>query len=114
MSLSIKTAAHTQETGRISSELAQVKEHHAVYVADLKRGDQRLLSLGKERKYINVSPKLGPLSAEVSQAMRAQLDRSLEEGRSLVKEFGSAITERDGQLRLLGDQILADRKLISN
>lgn len=43
----------------------------------------------------------------------AELDRSLEEGRALVRELGETLRLRDKQIRGLSDQILADRALLN-
>lgn len=44
----------------------------------------------------------------------AELDRSLEEGRSLVRELRDTLELRDQQLVQVGNQLLADRKLFSD
>ena len=41
----------------------------------------------------------------------AQLDRALEEGRSLEQEYRATLEQRDRELILLGNQIQEDRKL---
>ena len=43
----------------------------------------------------------------------AELDRSLEEGRALVRELWETVEFRDQQLRQLGEQILVDRELLN-
>lgn len=43
----------------------------------------------------------------------AELDRTLEEGRSLVRELRETVGLRDEQLRELGKQIMADRALLN-
>lgn len=43
----------------------------------------------------------------------AELDRSLEEGRSVVRELRETVGLRDSQLRELGKQIIADRALLN-
>lgn len=43
----------------------------------------------------------------------AELDQSLEEGRYLVRELGETIRLRDSQLRLIGQQLMADRSLLT-
>lgn len=43
----------------------------------------------------------------------AELDRSLEQGRSLVEELRTTLGLRDEQLRQLGEQIRADRALLN-
>lgn len=42
----------------------------------------------------------------------ARLDRSLEEGRRLVRELRSALRQREQELGILGSQIKADRQLL--
>lgn len=42
----------------------------------------------------------------------AELDRSLEEGRYLVRELGETVKQRDRTIELLSRQIQADRKLL--
>lgn len=43
----------------------------------------------------------------------AQLDRSIEEGRSVVQELRATLGLRDEQLKQLGEQIIADRALLN-
>ena len=43
----------------------------------------------------------------------AELDRTLEEGRSLVRELGETLRQRDITIRALGGIIAADRTLLS-
>jgi hypothetical protein len=42
----------------------------------------------------------------------AQLDRSLVEGRQVVEELRATVIQRDKELRTVGEQLEADRKLI--
>lgn len=103
---------HRQETTRISYELSQANEAHARSVAALDAEYALRLSDSEKRAeiYQRMSDSGSTQSANLA-SYAAQLDRSLEEGRRLVKEFRATLEQRDQQLRLLGQQILSDRQL---
>ena len=75
--------------------------------------DQRLLTVQK-RADVYERFSQGTASERDRLAKHAtELDRSLEEGRALVRELGATLGQRDAAIRSLGSMILTDRNLIN-
>lgn len=111
--LARKGEAHRQETTRISDQLRKTEADYETTVAALatERSERLRLSDQRAARYLERA-EAGTAECRSLASHTAQLDRALEEGRSLVKELGSTIERRDSELRLLGAQIQNDRKLL--
>lgn len=111
--IAIKEATHRQQSTRISYVLSTANENYARSVAVLDNELSLRLrdSEGRAARYRAMSESGATQSANLA-SHAAQLDRSLEEGRRLVKEFRATLEQRDAQLNALGQQILTDRALI--
>ena len=105
---------HIETTTRINDELAKAKNDYDLALSEQRAGFAKrlLLSAGRESAYKR--------QAQGTEAERdnlashaARLDQSLEEGRSLVAELRDTLRLRERQLIELGNQLLADRKLLN-
>lgn len=107
--------AHRRTSQLISDQLASLREDNSRMVAALRSGFALRLRESEDRAalYERMS-EAGAVERANLASHAAQLDRALEQGRLLVGELRSTLAERDGQVRLLGDQLRADRELISN
>ena len=101
-------------TTRISNELAAKETEHAKALADLRSDYAGRLLLSTTRQGIYQRQAQGS-SAERDHlaGYAAELDRSLEQGRSLVRELRETLGQRDDTIRLLSEQIKADRLLFT-
>lgn len=99
-------------TTRISNELAAKEKEHAEALAALRADLTGRLQLATTRQGIYQRQAQGS-SAERNRlaSHAAELDRTLEQGRSLVRELRETVGQRDATIRLLSEQITADRLL---
>ena len=101
-----------ETTTRISDELASKEKEHAKALADLRADYSGRLLQSATRQGIYQRQAEGSATERNHLASyAAQLDRSLEEGRSLVRELRQTVGQRDYTIRLLSEQITADRLL---
>lgn len=104
---------HQKEMEKISHELAEAKQHHQNDLDGLRFAyEQRLLQSESRAATYRHQAEAGAASCRDLASHAARLDRSLEEGRGLVREFGAALRLRERELILLGQQILNERKLL--
>lgn len=104
---------HRMEMEKISHELVEAKKDHENAVAGLRSDfDQRLLQSESRAASYRRQAEAGTSACRDLASHAARLDRSLEEGRGLVREFGETLRLRERELILLGDQILNERKLL--
>ena len=110
-----KMGINEQKTKEVEDDLKQAKLD---YEADITRVAVTLrgrLQSSEQRAAEYQRAAQGSTSQRDDLASHAaKLDRTLEEGRGLVQELGATVRQRDKQLNLLGDQILADRELFEN
>lgn len=107
--------AHRRASQLISEQLSDIREDNAATVAALRSGFALRLRQSDDRAAVYQRLSNAGTSDRADLASHAaELDRSLEQGRLLVGELRSTVAERDGQLRLLGQQLSADRKLIND
>lgn len=108
-----KETKHALESKRISDELAQAKLQFentlTSYRADY---DLRLLSSDARASVYQRAAKGTAAERDDLAAHTAKLDRSLEEGRSLVRELGETVRQYEVTIRALTAQILTDRDLL--
>lgn len=113
--MAARELTHRQETQRISDDLAEANQKHAATVAAIDaQFSQRLHNSEQRATYYQRMSDSGPAQCSNLAGHAAKLDRSLEEGRRLVQEFGATLRQRDAQLTALGQQILTDRALIGD
>ena len=105
-------ATHREENTRITHELAEAKQSHAVALAKQRAEYDRRLQLSANLAAIyQRQAEGGEVECRGLASHAARLDQALEEGRHLVRELGETIRLRDQQLISLGQQIKADRNL---
>jgi hypothetical protein len=112
--LAEQETAHAERQEQVTYELAQARESHAVDLVRIDRQhQQRLLQSAHRAQVYRDQAEAGAIACHGLAGHAARLDRTLEEGRSLVDEFRNTLEFRDRQLILLGEQILADRRLMA-
>lgn len=104
---------HAEETKNLQTELNEVEKTYELRYDDIERtyADRLRLSEARANRYASLA-QTGTPECRALASYAAELDLSLEEGRRLVQEFGATLEQRDQQLRLLGQQIINDRKLL--
>lgn len=115
--LLIKTAklgeAHRLEQEKITNELQKLRETHVSDLAQQRSAyEQRLLQSSRRAAVYERQAQAGEDSRRDLASHAAELDRTLEEGRELVKELGTTLRLREDQLKLLGEQMLNDRRFV--
>lgn len=112
--LAEQEATHVAGQKQVSDELAQVREAHGVALLAQRSGyEQRLLQSSRRAQVYREQAEGSTTSCRDLAGHAAQLDRTLEEGRSLVAELRGTLGLRDQQVTLLGKQILTDRLLLA-
>lgn len=107
-------AANRQKTVELTHDLAEAQKTHDVALANAQSDfDKRLLQSEKRADLYKRQTETGSLECRNLASHAAQLDRSLEEGRSVVAELSATLRLRDSQLTALGAKLLADRQLIA-
>lgn len=107
-------ATHRRESQVYADRLADAERSHLQSLADLRSGyADRLLDSERRASAYERMSEAGAVGRANLASHAAQLDRSLEQGRLLVGELRSAVEQRDSQLRTLGEQLQADRRLIN-
>uniref|UniRef100_A0AAU6VZ74 Rz/Rzl spanin protein n=1 Tax=Pseudomonas phage Arace01 TaxID=3138526 RepID=A0AAU6VZ74_9VIRU len=109
-----KEAQNQIATTKVADELAASESRHVQALADLAADySQRLLkSEGRAGLYKRQSQG-SAAERDYLASHAAELDRSLEQGRSLVRELRETVGQRDSTIRLLSEQIRADRRLLT-
>lgn len=109
-----KDQQSASETVRISNDLSKTLDDAARAIADAHAASNRRLrdSEARARLYSGYA-EAGPTERANLASHAAQLDKSLEEGRGLVEEFRITLGQRDREVVLLGQQIVSDRKAVS-
>lgn len=100
------------EASEISNELKKVQQKHDFAMSQLSADLSQRLLLSQNRADFYQRQAEGSSSQCRGLADHAgKLDTTLEEGRGLVQELGAALRLRNAQVKLLGDQLVSDRKL---
>jgi hypothetical protein len=108
-----KETEHNILSQRNSDELARTQEEHAKAVAALRADytERLLLSTSRANVYERLSKGTATERDRLVQHT-AELDRTLEEGRSLVRELRQTLGQCEVTVGVLGTQILIDRNLL--
>lgn len=105
---------HIKETERIKYELNQANKDHEIALSGI-RADfaSRLQAASKRASNYQRLAQAGTTECGSLASYTTELDRSLEQGRSLVREFRETLRFRDSQLVLVGSQLMNDRALLN-
>ena len=106
---------HRIDSEKINHELAKSNQIHAVSLAANRADYDKRLQLASKR--YGVYQAIGVSSSSECRGLSShaiELDRTLEEGRFLVRELRDTLELRDSQVKSLGSQILNDRRVISD
>ena len=104
---------HRRQSDFVANELRQSETNYEKAVAALNAERAKRLRISAERAEIYKRlAEAGPDQSGRLAGYAAELDRSLEEGRSLVGELKETLGQREAGLRLLGTQIKNDRKVL--
>lgn len=96
-------------------ELSKVRsEYETILSVNERDNDKRLRTMGQRLTYYEQLAATSTAECRGIIERTARLDRSLEEGRQLVIRLRAELVLRDGQLTVVGKQLLADRKLIED
>lgn len=107
-------AANRKKTEDLTHDLAQAQQTHALAMDSAQSDfDKRLLQSNKRADLYKRQTETGTTECRAIASHAAELDRSLEEGRSVVAELSATLRLRDSQLIALGAKLLADRQLIT-
>lgn len=107
-------AAHQEQQKQVADELALARKTHAAALVEQRATyEQRLLQSARRDQAYRKQAETGAAACRDLAGHAARLDRALEEGRGLVQELRGTLGLRDRQLMLLGEQILADRRLMT-
>ncbi len=110
-----KEESHRNENREITHELAEAQKSHEVALAEQRAEYDRRLQLSSERAAIyQRKAEGGAVECRSLASYATQLDTTLEEGRSLVRELRQTLGLREQQLTLLGNQIKNDRALFED
>lgn len=105
--------SHRDEVTRINRGLSDAKREYEVGLARIDAEYRRRLqsSEGRASVYRRQAEAGGDQCRDLG-SHAARLDASLEEGRALVRELGQNLGLCQQRVKLLGDQIRADRNLL--
>ena len=107
-------AANRTKTEELTHDLAEAQRNHDVAIANAQSDfDKRLLKSQARADYYKRMSEGGSIEYRNIASHAAELDRSLEEGRLVVRELRETLGLRDKQLIALGDKLQADRKLLT-
>lgn len=110
-----KEQVHRAENQRITYELSQANQKHAVELASLQSDLAKRMQLNTQRTAIyERQAEAGTIECRSLASHAGRLDAALEEGRSLEREYRSTLGLRDRQIEALSKQIRNDRSLMEN
>lgn len=111
--LAKQEAVHASDQEQIAHDLAQARSSFDVALAGQRDVyEHRLLQSARRGQVYRDQAEASATSCRDLAGHAAELDRALEEGVGLVGELQEALGLREHQLKLLGDQILDDRRLM--
>ena len=105
--------AYQIEQKRIVDELARARQEHAKAISNQRIDyEQRLLQSTRRADMYRDQAEADAVARRNLAEHTARLDRALEEGRELVGELATALRFREHQLKMLGEQLMANRQLL--
>ena len=108
-------AANRTKTEELTHDLAEAQKNHDVAIANAQSDfDKRLLKSQARADYYKRMSEGGSLECRNLASHAAELDRSLEEGRLVVRELRETLGQRDREIMLLGKHIQNVYQLINN
>jgi hypothetical protein len=106
-------AQHTEKQKEVAHEAEILRKEHVADVASQRIVyEQRLSQSDRRAQVYRTQANACDASTRNLATHAANLDRSLEEGRGLVRELGSHLRFCENRVRLLGEVIKADRELM--
>ena len=113
--LNVLMAQHAQKQKEYEDELAASALAHEDELSRYRREYDDRLQLANNRAGVYQRQARGNEAERENLARHAaELDRSLEEGRSLVRELGQTLRQREVTIKALGGIILNDRTLLES
>lgn len=107
-------AVHAKRQKELSNELATSTAAFEATLAGYRTDYDNRLQLATSRAGVYQRQARGSAIEQERLARHAaELDRSLEEGRGLVRELGETVRQRDRTIKALGQLILNDRTLLT-
>ena len=99
----------------INLELQKTQDQYEMYIASLSGSyDSELLKHKQRAELYQRAASAGEAKSKRLASYAARLDRSLTEGRQVVKELRATLIQRDNQIKQLADYIRTSRKLYGN
>lgn len=107
-------ATHQQREADLAHELFENERKHEAALSSARTDYALRLQQSEGRAGVYLRQAQGSTVEQQRLARHAaELDRSLEEGRALVRELGETLGQRDRTIKALGGIILNDRTLLS-
>lgn len=111
----VKERKHQEHNEKINHDLNQANQVYRLALASLRSDHDKRLQLAAKRHGVYQAAGVSSTPECSSLGSHAiELDRTLEEGRYLVRELRETLEFRDHQVKQLGEQILNDRRVISD
>lgn len=108
----LKENQYRNEVEKINLELQKTKDYYISYINNLSGSyNNELQSYKKRLSIYQRSSSAGTAQCKSLGSYAAKLDRSIIEGRQVVKELRGTIIQRDNQIRQLANYINSSRKL---
>ncbi|MNO13163.1 hypothetical protein D3C76_27910 [compost metagenome] len=105
---------HKAKVEELTRDLQKSADEHQVTLDGYRTDYDQRLQLATSRADVYQRKARGSASERDALAEHAaQLDRSLEEGRKLVREFGETVRQRDRTISALKQMVLIDRTLLT-
>lgn len=107
-----KEDEHRKKNSELEARIGDQKKVHEVAIAAvLAEYGERLRKSETRANVYQRQAQSGPVGCQRLADHAAELDRSIEQGRSLVQELRLTLGQRDEHVRALSEQIINDRKL---
>ena len=107
-------AAHQEREQELGDNLREIHEQAESALSSARADFAHRLQLAEGRAGVYLRQAQGSASEQARLARHAaELDRTVEEGRALVRELGETVRQRDRTIIALGQVILNDRTLFT-
>lgn len=111
--VAIEVENNTTTTQENLVNMLEVQRIHEETIADINsKYDSRMRELEKRTDYYRSMSETNASTCSDLRDIATRFDRRLEEGGELVRELRARLVLRDGQIEVLGKQIMADRLLL--